>query len=555
MQHLPARLLARRNASPFVPSPIYRFVRTLSVSAVPLTPSTATVAATATATTIPKKKQELAAVTALSRAHRLADDILNKERSKVQVRIDTLSEQLKDAKAKNNTESDASSADSKEPNIVALELALRQNKVELGLSIDQNHRIFSSAKVGKLPKSLDEDVFASMTQRRWNRYTRPKLLKSAIQWGLMKDIFPEDFVPTVSLNVNFPNSKWLAPYGQHIDATKSLNAPEIVITRDPNTIKTEYYTLIMTDLDRPNMESKSYEEWCHWLVTDIPVGRRLEIRGGRSPFFNSGKLSHFDASSPMESISKTTQRIARKAARVSIPGTVVFDYVPPHPTFSNPRRADIDRCAMSKLSETEPLSNQFIENDGEKALSVRERFLVAPTMKLAKDYGLTLAGFGFTTSGWNPETSHVFTGLGIHEPVYGKMYASHPKTLASRLNASTEMVSTMTTPIHQLPRTELAKLNAGKRPSFNPNRVVTTGDIQLAKIHKIEAERITTGNEKTSQKAKDTVSQIAPLRKTQRLTELAAAALVRNKASDIASKLRGPITASILNRRNRYENR
>ncbi|KAJ8329773.1 39S ribosomal protein L38, mitochondrial [Batrachochytrium dendrobatidis] len=511
--------------------------------------------------------------TALDQAHLLASAFLDQERLQIQGRISNLTEQLKSVKGEAALD---------------LELQIRRSKVEYDLSSIETHRLFNDGKVGKRSEQLGEDVFFTMINRRWRDYLRPKLLKSAQQWKLMKDVFPADFVPTLGLNINFPKSNWLAPFGQHVDPTKCLYSPEIIITRDFDTLNTDHYTLLMTDLDRPNLDTKSYEEWCHWLVTDIPVGRSAEFPGGVSPFFKPERLVNIDPLSKFAPIVEASRAKSDSQSESLIPGNVVFPYIPPHPTFSNPRRvhryvvtlfkqpnkttplnidmsklqlqAETDRAQMANAQKDLPLSSRFHETEGEMALQMRERFLVAPTMKFAKDYNLELAGFGFITSSWVPETSHVFTGLNIHEPVYGKKYNQFPKTLALRLHASKEMMSELNKPIAQLTREEIKKLNAGKRPSFDRSRVITTGDVQLGLIQKVEAERAAKdSNEPTKQRKskgiKNTEPVMTPVKKMPRLTEIAAAALVRNKPSDVASKIQGSITSEILNRRNRFENR
>ncbi|KAI8926390.1 phosphatidylethanolamine-binding protein [Entophlyctis helioformis] len=467
---------------------------------------------------------------------------------------------------------------------------LRRHTIELGLSDPANHRKFADGSA-----DLNDPVFASMALRQFETFVRPKLLKASNEWELMKDVFPADFVPSVNVQLNFGNKDWLAPFGQHIDAHTGIHSPRVVITTDPASDKTEYFTLILTNLDRANLEFKSYEEWCHWLVTDIPVTRRLEIPSAASPFFKADRLKDVDPSSPYASLPEAP-------ADAKIPGNVVFEYVPPHPAFSNPRKVnryvlialrqsgpnikvDMDKLKASAESqrvlaeqrmtkEGRSLAERPVEGEGEKALSTRERFLALPTMKFAKKHNLELAGYGFVTSSWNVHTPHMFTGLGVHEPVFGKQYRTRAADQAIRLGAATDMAASLKVPVSQLPRDMLTNLNAGRRPSFDVSRVVTSGDIQLDLIRKKQAEAAASGTPVTKVSGKKAKAAAAAAAagtarsaglavnaaaagsrpKTHRLTEYGATAIVRNKEGDVASSLMGDVTASIKLRRNRYAN-
>jgi len=71
---------------------------------------------------------------------------------------------------------------------------------------------------------------------------------------------------------------------------------------------------------------QSYEEWAHWLITNIPITSRLVIPGGSSPFL--------DAKSNENGNSINNQNHHEP----NIPGDVIFPYIPPHPALSNPRK-------------------------------------------------------------------------------------------------------------------------------------------------------------------------------------------------------------------------
>eukprot|EP00842_Homolaphlyctis_polyrhiza_P000120 jgi/Hompol1/1108/HPOL_005513-RA len=359
----------------------------------------------------------------------------------------------------------------------------------------------------------NEDVFAIMDKRRWGNYTKPRLMKLADQWRVTKDFLPPDFEPSVNVQVDYGNSNHLVTFGQFVAPHKAsgLHSPRVIITRDPFVKTTDHFTLIMTDLDRPDLDTKAYEEWCHWLVTDIPVGYRGVIPAAPSSHFKPERLSNVDPASPFASLpSPPTEN--------KLPGNVVLDYVPIHPAFSNPRNvhryvfsvfqqpteklnvdsdafkaaAEAHRQAVAAQRASLPISEKQIEGEGERALGLRERFAVLPTMKFAKQHDLKLVGFGFLTSAWTRDTSHVFTGLDIHEPVFGKLFPVRTTDLALRLDAATDIVASLpngAASIAGLSRQSLAKLNIGRRPSFNPARVISTSDVNMEEIRKKEAER------------------------------------------------------------------
>ena len=255
--------------------------------------------------------------------------------------------------------------------------------------------------------------------------------------------------------------------------------------------KKGYYTLMLSDLDRPNLDTQAVEEWCHWLVTDIPLshGEVMTIAGGSSPFVSSDK--------------------SEERNEPSIPGRVLLPSIPSHPSNSNPRR--IHRYVMTVFEQDAPnvfpSSTEFLEQLTQKArthliehgrsdisspnqtstdvkdekqrplwesnawgdrelneLLFRQRGVV-PTWGLRTEYDgkIRVAGFAFWTSCWNVHTSDIFTRLGtsfvffiklcmyflyypflcvgIHEPVYGALRS--PTALVHKLDAATQVASSI----------------------------------------------------------------------------------------------------------------
>lgn len=157
----------------------------------------------------------------------------------------------------------------------------------------------------------------------------------------------------------------------------------------------------MTDLDRPNPAEQAYEEWCHWMVSDIPIESRCTIEGGSSV-------------------------LDPKASNI---GKTVLEYIPPHPAHSNPSK--MHRYVFTLLKQSAPLDLNFlnvdmsgktdmkvndkdqmdIKNSDNFYLSKRANFL--PLRKFMKDNSLEWEGLGIMTSVWNALTPDIFKSLGI----------------------------------------------------------------------------------------------------------------------------------------------
>lgn len=80
------------------------------------------------------------------------------------------------------------------------------------------------------------------------------------------------------------------------------------------------YTLAMTDLDSMDVERGAYQEFCHWLVTDIPVIERCVIESAPSIYLKD---------------SSNSQKVEEKNIKI---GKTVLPYLPPHPFLTNPKR-------------------------------------------------------------------------------------------------------------------------------------------------------------------------------------------------------------------------
>ncbi|KAJ3218910.1 MFT2-Corn MFT-like protein [Dinochytrium kinnereticum] len=508
-------------------------------------------------------------------AYDAAMSILESEKSSVRQKIDACRVELEQAlaaKAKAPEDKDLTKK------IAHLELKIRNLNIDIGFTDLFNHYVFNGRKAElekveklktKFPQlsEVDPAVFEAMKRRRFESYVVPKLVKTAERFNLFVDAFPSKILkamkPEINVEVNFPNTQWEGCFGHAVPPNWALYSPTITLSStNPNT---QYYTLLLADLDRPNLDTRSYEEWCHWLVTDIPVTGRLVIPGGSSPFLgrkaapqvSAAERSGFDYHPP------------RPGTPPEIPGNVVLPYVPPHPPNSNPRRlhryvlyafrqpkqgVTVDWAETAKAVEARysgvDKKKPFLKSvygEAEQKLQVRERGLF-PAWKFKTDHNMSLAGFAFFTSSYNLHTSDIYSRLGIHEPVYGEL--RQVPSLVNKIQIATAVATDLASkgPLSSLSATDLAPLNTGVvAPPRLPRRTTR---------RMIEAEK-----SKEAWEAKDATKKIRAKalvregdRKIPRVTTIGSVGIVRAKEGDVAGKVVGEVTKKIMLKPYRYKN-
>jgi hypothetical protein len=161
-------------------------------------------------------------------------------------------------------------------------------------------------------------------------------------------------------------------------------------------------------------------------------------------------------------------------------GKTVFDYVPLHPALTNPKKVhrylitvwkqkeslDIDKSAWKaqaendrKLAALRAPHERLTEGPGELAMEYRERSIPFPTLKFARDHGLTLAGFSFITSSFNIETLDLVKKLGLHQPVYAKVRQATSKNLVEKLETATMIAATLPSSLKDISKQSVKALN------------------------------------------------------------------------------------------------
>ena len=81
---------------------------------------------------------------------------------------------------------------------------------ELAYSNAKTHSDFENGILKEGP------VWAFMQKKKWQRFVVPRLLKYSESLGIVGDAFPEQVVPAVDVQFNYPNVNWLGVYGHPV---------------------------------------------------------------------------------------------------------------------------------------------------------------------------------------------------------------------------------------------------------------------------------------------------------------------------------------------------
>lgn len=136
----------------------------------------------------------------------------------------------------------------------------------------------------------------------------PRMRKQFIKDGIVDQVFSRWPGQSVILKSTFSpqcTSKPIVSIGHPVQVEKSIFTPALTI--DPSNVSPEtkngisnkerYFTIALTYLDNPNLETGSYHETCHWLVTDIkiPIDEKnqtyIHIPQTISPYINLSEES------------------------------------------------------------------------------------------------------------------------------------------------------------------------------------------------------------------------------------------------------------------------
>ncbi|KAI8367400.1 phosphatidylethanolamine-binding protein [Choanephora cucurbitarum] len=243
--------------------------------------------------------------------------------------------------------------------------ALNALKFDLQVKSELNDpQVQKSFRLGDI--DMAKPVYRYMRQKQFEKAPKSKLMERLTQMNVIPDLVPLDTDPIVEVNVRLPEGN-VEP-GVFIQPEQSIERPEIEITNFHT--EQRLYTLMLVDPDSPDVENQTYQQRCHWLITNVPLS-------ATSPIVKEGDS--------------------------------VLDYIPPHPQ----KGTKYHRYTL--IAYEQP-------NEGQTKVDIkvdsRDQFDVKG---LAETHGLQVSGATFFRQVWNESVSKIYNEiLKEHEPVYGK---------------------------------------------------------------------------------------------------------------------------------------
>ncbi|KAI8342593.1 phosphatidylethanolamine-binding protein [Chlamydoabsidia padenii] len=245
--------------------------------------------------------------------------------------------------------------------------ALNALKFDLQVKSELNDPQVRSNFENNTNVDLSRPVYRYLAQRQFAKQPRSKLLERITQMNVIPDVADMNIDPTVEIKLQLSNDT-VEP-GMIIDPEQTITRPEIQVSNFHT--DTKLYTLMLVDPDSPDVANQTYQQHCHWLVTNVPL-------------------------SATESVVKG--------------GDTILDYVPPHPQ----KGTKAHRYTWIAYEQ----GNEGQDKLDIGALDRRDGF---DTKSFAKQHGLTVRGINFFRQKWNDSVSKIYSDiLGTKEPIYGK---------------------------------------------------------------------------------------------------------------------------------------
>ncbi|KAF7731638.1 hypothetical protein EC973_008807 [Apophysomyces ossiformis] len=256
------------------------------------------------------------------------------------------------------------SSPTKEAQLAALQALKYDLEVKAELNDPEVRRNFDDDKI-----DMSRPVYRYLSQKRFEKAPRSQLLERVTQMNVIPDLVAPGFEPKVQVNIRF-GEKENAPVepGVFVKPEESINVPQINITNFHT--DTRLYTLMLVDPDSPDAENKTYQQHCHWLITNVPLSAtQPDVTGG----------------------------------------DVVLDYVPPHPE----KGTKYHRYTLVAYEQP---------NQGQDKVEIKlEKRDAFDTKALAQAHGLNISGVSFFREEWDATVSKIYQEiLGSNEPIYGK---------------------------------------------------------------------------------------------------------------------------------------
>ncbi|KAI9267980.1 phosphatidylethanolamine-binding protein [Phascolomyces articulosus] len=215
---------------------------------------------------------------------------------------------------------------------------------------------------------MDRPVYRYLRQKQFEKAPRKQLLQRINQMNVIPDVLPLGLVPTVEVGIQLKGQEGSVEPGVFIKPEQTIEVPKIDVTNF-HTDK-RLYTLLLVDPDSPDVVNKTYQQHCHWLITNVPLSVTESTVSG---------------------------------------GDTVLDYVPPHPQ----KGTKYHRYTL--IAYEQP-------NGGSEKVDIkvdkREGF---DAKAIAQTHGLQPCGVSFFRQVWDETVSSIYSNvLRIPEPVYGK---------------------------------------------------------------------------------------------------------------------------------------
>ncbi|KAI8084411.1 phosphatidylethanolamine-binding protein [Gilbertella persicaria] len=243
--------------------------------------------------------------------------------------------------------------------------ALNALKFDLQVKSELNDpQVQKNFKLGNI--DMGKPVYRYMRQKQFEKAPKSKLMERLTQMNVIPELLAPGMDPTVEVNIKLAEGQ-VEP-GVFIKPEQSIERPEIEITNFHT--EQRLYTLMLVDPDSPDIQNKTYQQHCHWLLTNVSLSATSPVVEG---------------------------------------GDSVLDYIPPHPQ----KGTKYHRYTL--IAYEQP-------NEGQTKVDIkvdsRDHFDVK---SLAQAHGLKVTGATFFRQEWDESVSKIYSQiLKENEPVYGK---------------------------------------------------------------------------------------------------------------------------------------
>ncbi|ORZ17121.1 phosphatidylethanolamine-binding protein [Absidia repens] len=219
---------------------------------------------------------------------------------------------------------------------------------------------------------MSRPVYRYLAQRQFEKQPRSKLLERITQMNVVPDVVDVDINPTVEIKIELPNEELssLVEPGVIINPEQTVTCPNVQVSNFHT--DTRLYTMMLVDPDSPDVANQTYQQYCHWLITNVPLS----------------------ATEP------TVQG-----------GDAILNYIPPHPQKGT-KTHRYTWIAYEQGSAGQDQLNIITKMDQRHGFDAKA---------FAKEHGLTVRGITFFRQKWNESVSKIYSDiLETKEPVYGK---------------------------------------------------------------------------------------------------------------------------------------